>query len=41
MDTVKTVWDSFEGFTKKEITAAKLDRESQGMIGHTPEIELK
>ena len=31
---VKTVQDNFEGLTKKEITAAKIARESQVMIVH-------
>ena len=38
---VKTVRESFEGFSKKYITAAKLARESQRMIGYTYERDLK
>ena len=34
VDFVQTVWENFDGFTKKEITATKLTREDQEMIGH-------
>ena len=41
MDFVKTVWENFEGFTKKETAVTKLYREAQVMIGHTYERYFK
>ena len=41
MAFIKNLQLNFEGFTKKEIAASKLDREAQEMIGHTYEREFK
>ncbi len=34
-DTIKTVWNNIEGFTKHEVEEAKAARKEQGMFGHT------
>ena len=41
MDFVQTVQDNFEDFTKKDIAAAKVARESHGMIGQPSERKFK
>ena len=41
VDFVQTVQDNFEDFTKKDIAAAKVARESHGMIGQPSERKFK
>ena len=41
MAFIQKVRDNFEGFTKKETTAAKLAHKYQGTICHSSEIDFK
>ena len=38
---IQNIWGHFEGFTKKEISAAKLASETQGMIYCPSKIDFK
>jgi hypothetical protein len=38
---IQTIREQFEGFTKREIEAARAAREAQAMIGHPPDREFK
>jgi hypothetical protein len=33
-DTIKTVWNNMQGFTKRELEEAKAAHKAQGMLGH-------
>jgi hypothetical protein len=39
-DTIETVWNNTEGFTKREVEEVKAAHESQGMLGHPTDNEF-
>jgi hypothetical protein len=39
-DTIKTVWNNMEVFTKHEVEEAKAARKAQGMLGHPMDRKL-